>query len=285
MIIDSHQHFWDRSDGRFDNAWQEGQGLERICRSFLPEDLQPCIQAAGVDATISVQTQHNLEENRWALSLAERHGFIAGVVGWVDLASSACGDQLAEFQDRPKFVGIRHVVQDEPDEDFIIRGDVLRGLAELEQRQLPFDLLFYERHLKHAVTVARQFPGLPLVINHLSKPNIKQGSFEGWRKQIRAAAEHENVYCKLSGMVTEADWQDWEVEQLRPYAETAIECFGPQRLMYGSDWPVCNLAANYAQVYAATRQLIESLSEHEQSMILGGTARHFYQLPIVSENR
>ncbi|MDG2014240.1 MAG: amidohydrolase family protein [Pirellulaceae bacterium] len=281
MIIDSHQHFWDRSDTRFDNAWQDGQGLQKICRSFLPGDLQPCIQTAGVDATVFVQTQHNLEENRWALSLAKQHDFIAGIVGWVDLTSPACGDQLAEFRGQPKFVGIRHVVQDEPDEDFIIREDVFRGLAELERQKLPFDLLFYERHLKHAATVASHFPNLPLVINHLAKPNIKQGSFEEWKKQLQAAAEHENVFCKLSGMVTEADWQDWRVEQLRPYAETAIECFGPERLMYGSDWPVCNLAADYSEVFAAARQLIASLSQHEQAMILGETARRFYQLPTV----
>jgi L-fuconolactonase len=278
MIVDAHHHFWDRSLRQFDYTWQEAPGMEPICRSFLPGDLQPLLAAGNVDATVLVQTQHDVEENRWALQLAERHHFIAGVVGWVDLASPDCEPQLLEFCDHPKFVGIRHVVQDEPDEDFIIRPDVSRGLAVLERYGVPFDLLFYDRHLRHALTVARRFPDLPLVIDHLSKPKIRSGEIDTWRRELAAVSACENVFCKLSGMVTEADWDRWTVEDLRPCAQTAIEEFGPERLMFGSDWPVCLLAASYADVCTAARELISGLSPAEQTLIMGQTACRFYDL-------
>lgn len=278
MIIDAHQHFWDRTDARFDHAWQETPGLEKICRSFLPEDLIPLAASKGVSGTVFVQTQHDVEETRWALSLAEASELIVGVVGWVDLASERCAEQLSEFQQCPYLIGIRHIVQDEPDDDFILRDNVSQGLAVLESQGVPFDLLFYERHLKHAATVARRFPDLPLVINHLSKPNIKQHSIESWQKELTAAAQFENVFCKLSGMVTEASWEAWELEDLRPYYEVALDCFGPDRLMFGSDWPVCELAATYGEVVDAARQLISGLSDSEQAKIMGETARAFYKI-------
>jgi len=278
MIIDAHQHFWDRSDQRFDHTWQEAPGLEKICRSFLPGDLSPLATSKGVSGTVFVQTQHHLEETRWALSLAEASNLIVGVVGWVDLASEQCSEQLSEFQRDPYLVGIRHVVQDESDDDFILRDDISQGLALLQNQGMPFDLLFYERHLKHAATVARRFPDLPLVINHLSKPNIRQHSIAVWQKELAAAAQFKNVFCKLSGMVTEASWEAWELDDLRPYYEVALDCFGPDRLMFGSDWPVCELAATYAEVFDAASQLISGLSDTEQAKIMGGTARAFYKI-------
>ena len=278
LVIDSHHHFWDRSMTQFNHAWQENKGLEKICRSFLPDDLEPMIQAAGVDKTIFVQTQHDLNENRWVLDLADQYDWLAGVVGWVDLISSDCESQVEEFKDRPKFVGIRHVVQDEQDDDFIVRPDVLRGLAVLEKHDIAFDLLFYVKHLKHAATVARRFPKLRLVIDHLAKPVIKTGEMDNWIGHFNAAAEFPNVFCKLSGMVTEADWTHWRPQDLRPYVDTALLAFGPQRCMFGSDWPVCELAATYQQVFDALNECIGGVSMTERLQILGGTAQDFYRV-------
>lgn len=278
MIIDSHHHYWDRSLEQFDNSWQEAPKLEKICRSFLPTDLKPLIDAAGVDRTIFVQTQHNVEENRWVLGLAEENDWMAGVVGWVDLAGDECEAQIEEFKDNPKFLGVRHVVQDEADDDFIVRDDVMRGLGLLEKHDVAYDLLFYVKHLKHAATVAKAFPKLRLVINHLSKPEIKDQKMDGWREDFLAAAKCPNVYCKLSGMVTEADWDGWKPADLKPYVDVAIEAFGPTRCMFGSDWPVSVLAASYQQVFDALVECIGGVSESEQALILGGTAAKFYRL-------
>lgn len=279
LVIDSHQHFW-QLDMPFDHEWLHASDKTAICRDFLPLDLAPRIQSVGVDRTVFVQTQHNLDENRWVLELAEQNSFIAGVVGWVDLASESCEEQLLEFWPNPKFVGIRHVTQDEPDDDFIIRPDVLRGLGVLQKHGTPFDLLFYVKHLKHAAALGRQFPELPMVVDHLSKPRIKEQVTEDWEGNFRKAAEFPNIYCKLSGMVTEADWENWRPADLKPYVETALEAFGPERCMFGSDWPVCELAASYQQVYEALVEAMGPLSDSERARILGGTAAEFYRLPL-----
>lgn len=276
-VIDAHQHFWELRQP-FDYEWLETPGLEPIRRDFLPADLSDRIRDVGVDRTIFVQTQHNLDENRWVLGLADQDDFIAGVVGWVDLASGECESQLLEFKAHPKFVGIRHVTQDEPDDDFIIREDVVRGLRVLEKHNVPFDLLFYVKHLKHAARLALSLPNLPMVIDHLAKPDIADGKMDGWRENLQTAARHENVYCKLSGLVTEADWNEWKPADLRPYVETALDAFGPARCMFGSDWPVCELAASYRQVHDALREILGQLGASEIEQIFGGTARRFYQL-------
>jgi L-fuconolactonase len=281
MVIDAHQHFWDLTQREpYNYAWLDQPQHAPIRRNFLPDDLLPRMQTAGVDRSIFVQTQHHLEENRWVLHLAEQHDWIAGVVGWVDLASSYCEQQLLEFKDHPKFVGVRHVVQDEPDENFIVRPDVLRGLAALERHGVPYDMLFFVQHLRHAVTLAERFPQLTLVLDHLSKPKIKEQRLEGWSQDLRAAARYPNVVCKLSGMVTEADWQHWKPADLRPYVDLALEAFGPQRLLFGTDWPVCELAGTYEQVVGATRELIATLSASEQAAILGGNAERVYGLTL-----
>ncbi len=278
-VIDAHQHFWQRSQP-FDYSFLEVEPLAPICRDFLPEDLAPQIAALGVDRTIFVQTQHNLGENRWALGLAEQHEFLIGVVGWVDLASDQCEEQLLEFWEHPKFVGVRHITQDEPDDDFIVRPEVIRGLKVLQKHQVPFDLLFYVKHLKHAATLAQELPELPMVIDHLAKPRIKDQATEDWIDHLRAAAQFPNVYCKLSGMITEADWQNWKPADLKPYVETALEAFGAQRCMYGSDWPVCELAGTYEQVYSTLVELVGHLSQDEQASIFAGTAAKFYKLSL-----
>lgn len=277
MIIDSHQHFW-QLDLPFDYEWLAAPGHAAIHRDFLPEHLEPQLRAAGIDRTVFVQTQHNLEENRWALGLADRHDFLAGVVGWVDLASESCEDQLMEFLPHPKFVGIRHITQDEPDDDFIIRPDVLRGLKTLEKHRVPFDLLFYVKHLHHAAALGRELPDLPMVIDHLAKPRIKDGTMDDWKTNFQKAAEFPNIFCKLSGMITEADWQNWQPADLKPYVETALEAFGPERLMFGSDWPVCELAGSYADVFGALKEILGPLGESETRAIFAGTAARFYGL-------
>ena len=276
--IDAHQHFWQLSRP-FDYRWLDVPTHAPIRRDFLPEHLEPHLRAAGVRRCVFVQTQHNVEETRWVLGLAERHPFIAGVVGWVDLCDPTCEDQLLELRRHPKFVGVRHVTQDEPDDDFIVRPDVLRGLRVLEKHGVPFDLLFYVRHLRHAATLARELPELRMVIDHLAKPRIREGRTDDWLPHLKAAAAFPNVYCKLSGLVTEADWRRWTAADLRPYVQAALECFGPGRCMFGSDWPVCELAASYEQVHAALVEALGPLSASERAAVFGGTARCFYDLP------
>ena len=276
LVIDTHQHFWDLS--RFEYPWMSGPELEPLRRHYLPEDLEPLLPSAGVDRTVFVQAQHNLEESRWVLGLAERHHFLAGVVGWVDLASERCAEQLAELRRHPRFVGVRHITHDEPDEDWVVREDVRRGLRVLERHGVPFDLLFRPGHLRHVPTLARELPDLPMVIDHLAKPLIKAGTMEGWRESFEAAARFPNIYCKLSGMVTEADWQEWSPQDFRPHVQVALEAFGPGRLMFGSDWPVSTLCASYQQVVQALRDALGPISEDERALIFGGTAERFYGL-------
>ncbi len=279
QIIDAHQHFWKL--GQFDTRWLEVPRHKPIHRSFLPEDLKPLLDQTRVAGSIFVQTQHNLEENHWALGLAKTHPWIFGVVGWIDLASEQCEDQLAEFRQHPKFVGVRHITQDEPDDEFIVRPDILRGLKVLEKHRIPFDLLFYVKHLRHAVTLARELPELPMVIDHLAKPKIKARVTEGWEQDLRAAARFPNVYCKLSGMVTEADWEHWQPADLKPYVHVALEAFGPDRLMYGSDWPVCLLAGSYQRVFDALQDCLSELSADERYHIESETARSFYGVQLL----
>jgi len=275
--IDAHQHFWQR--GRFKgDVWLDEPRHQPISGSFLPENLAPLLHANGIDGSVFVQTQHDVEENRWALDLAKKNPFILGVVGWVDLASPRCEEQLLEFKDNPKFVGVRHITQGEPDDDFIVRDDVVRGLKVLEKHRVPFDLLFYVKHLKHAAALAKKLPDLPMVVDHLAKPRIKDHVTQGWIEPLKAAAEFPNVHCKLSGMVTEADWKAWKPADLKPYVDAALEAFGPDRCMAGSDWPVCLLAAPYPSVVGALRELLGPLSASDRAKIFGGTAEIFYGL-------
>ncbi len=279
MIIDSHQHFWQLNQP-FNYRWLRQHQHQRICRDYLPADLKPHLDSVGIDRSVLVQTQHNLDETRWALHLAEENEFIAGVVGWIDLRSEACEDQLLEFKYHPKFVGIRHVVQDEPDEDFIVRAEFLRGLRVLERHQVPFDILTYAHHLKHAVTLGRVVPDLPMVIDHLSKPKIRDGLINRWARELRAAAEFPNFVCKLSGLVTESDWDCWKPVDLEPYVATALDAFGPERCMFGSDWPVLELAGTYEQIYQALIEALGPISVSERDQIFGNTAQQFYAIDI-----
>ncbi len=277
-MIDSHQHFWDLDRVEFDYKWLETDAHQPIRRSFLPSDLEPLIAEVGVTRSVIVQTQHNTAENDWALGLADGNHKIAGVVGWVDLASDACEAQIEQYKDRDKFVGIRHVTQDEPDDNFIVRPDVLRGLQTLEKHHIPFDLLFFVKHLHHAKQLGSMLPNLPMVIDHISKPEIAAGNIDNWKGNLQAAAQFPNIYCKLSGMLTEADWNKWQPADLKPYVEIALEAFGPSRCMFGSDWPVSTLAGSYKRVFDALCEVLGPISDSEHEQIFEKTATQFYGL-------
>jgi L-fuconolactonase len=279
VVIDSHQHFWQLCQP-FDYGWLDAPQLEPIRRDYLPADLKPLIHQAGVDRTILIQTQHDARENDWALSQGDDNDFIAGVVGWLDLASPDVEKQLEELRRHPKFVGVRHLTQGEPNDDFIVGEGVLRGLKVLEKHDVPFDLLFFVKHLHHTATLAQMFPDLPLVLDHLGKPMIKAHRLDNWEADFRKAASFPNVYCKLSGMVTEADWSAWKPADLKPYVEIALSAFGPERCMFGSDWPVCELAGAYSDICGALREILEFLSESERAQIFGETAIAFYRLNV-----
>ncbi|WP_437184980.1 amidohydrolase family protein [Planctomicrobium sp. SH668] len=275
--IDAHQHFWDLNLP-FDTEWLKAPSHQKIRRTFLPADLKPHLDQCGISQAVFVQAQHHLDETRWALNLADHYNFIAGVVGWVDLASPECEAQLLEFKGHPKFVGVRHITQAESDDNFIVRPEIITGLKVLQKHGVPFDLLFFVKHLKHAATLAKELPELPMVIDHLSKPKIKEQSIDDWLPDLKAAAKFPNLYVKLSGMVTEADWENWQPTDLRPYVQHAIDLFGAERCMFGSDWPVCELAGSYEAVFAAFDECISQLSLSEQEQIYSRTAVKFYNL-------
>ena len=272
MKLDAHQHFWSYAAAQY--PWiPKGSALHR---DWLPGDLAPLLAAAELEGCIAVQARQTVEESRWLLALAERHPIIKGVVGWVDLRDAKVGDVLGELARQPRFVGVRHVVQDEPDDDFMLGADFLRGIGELRAHRLTYDILIYPRQLPAAIALAQRFPGQPFVLDHLAKPAIKAGTLSPWREQIRELAQAPNVLCKVSGMVTEADATAWQAADFRPYLDVVFEAFGEDRLMFGSDWPVCLLAAEYALVCALVRDYLAPLTAAAQAQVLGGNAARFY---------
>ena len=273
MKIDSHQHFWKYSATEY--PWI-GDAMSRIARDFLPADLAAVAAPQGITGSVAVQARQSPEESRWLLELADASPIIRGVVGWVDLRSEQVCDELARFAAHEKFVGVRHVVQDEPDPRFLLGEGFVRGLRQLHPFGLTYDLLLYPPQLPAAIELVAMLPEQPFVLDHLAKPRIKAGEIDQWRRDIVALARHENVYCKLSGLVTEADWHGWRRSDFVPYLDVAIDAFGPQRLMFGSDWPVCLVAAEYADVAGIVADVIGRLSAAEQADIWGGTAARFY---------
>ena len=274
LIIDTHQHFW-----RYDPAeygWLD-DSMATLRRDFLPPDARRDMTAANVQASVAVQARQTLEETRWLLELADRHPFIAGVVGWVDLQASGVDAELERLSRHPRLVGVRHIVQGEP-EGFLERPAFLRGVACLERYGLTYDILVDARQLPAAVTFARAFPRQRFVLDHLGKPDVRTNEYREWRGHFDMLAALPNVCCKLSGLVTEAEWGSWTPGQLRPYLDAALEVFGPERLMIGSDWPVCLLAASYADVIALVRDALGEYSADERAQVLGWTAREFWHL-------
>jgi L-fuconolactonase len=276
-IIDAHHHVWDLSVR--DQDWITGEALAPLRRDFSLDDLRPEASAAGVDATILVQTVAVADETPEFLALAAGADLIAGVVGWVDLTAPDVAVTLAGLRELPGgelLVGIRHQVQGEADPDWLCRADVLRGLRAVADAGLRYDLLTLPHQLPAAIRAATEIPELTFVLDHLSKPPIRTGGLEPWADRLRALGRLPNVACKLSGMVTEADPERWKAADLRPYADIVLEAFGPERVMFGSDWPVCLLAASYGRIVEVARELTSHLSEAEQDAVFGGTAARAY---------
>jgi L-fuconolactonase len=276
ITVDAHQHFLDL--GKFQYPWMTEE-MVSLQRNYLPADLRPVLDRVGIDRTVFVQAQHSLEETQWALELAEANPWIAGVVGWLDLRSPRLEEQIERYSDNSKFVGARHIVHDEPDERWLLRDDVVRGLQTLAKHDLTYDLLLRPPHLRHIPELARRVPGLKMIVDHLAKPLIRAGELEPWRTDLAAVARIPGMHCKISGMVNEADMAGWRAADFVPYVDTALDLFGPSRLMFGSDWPVCRLAGEYSEVLAAAQATLAGLSADERAAVFGGNAIRFYQLP------
>jgi L-fuconolactonase len=286
-VIDAHQHFW--SYGTYQTSWMDAppyagvSAFQPLRRSFEPHDLAPELQAAGVRYTVAIEAADALAENQALLGNARSHAWIAGVVGWVPLANPTEAEQaLDAWANESAFVGVRHLVNVEPDPDWILRPDVLQGLQILANRGLTFDYVgILPRHLEHVPVVARKVPDLRIVIDHLGKPPIAAGVFEPWSSLLARAAQVPNVFAKVSGLDA-GDAERWTAADITPYVERALELFGPARLMFGSDWPVANLRGGYSKVWREANLVLARLSSDERDRILGGTAIAFYRLPIAA---
>jgi L-fuconolactonase len=273
-MIDAHQHFWQL--GRFDYPWMS-EDLGVLYRDYLPADLAPILHRHHITKTVLVQASNSVAESRWLLDLADTNNFIAGVVGWVDLTSADVDAQLDELS-HPKFKGVRHLVESEPNDDWLIQPSVLAGLRKLSARGLSYDLLVHTRHLKHMPLIAETCPDLALVIDHLAKPPIARNEIKAWSTALAPLARYSNIHCKLSGLVTEANWDSWHVDDLRPFIDCALDLFGTDRMMFGSDYPVCLLAATYNRVLNAFQQILNTLSDTDREKIFAGNAAKFYRL-------
>jgi L-fuconolactonase len=274
--IDSHQHFWRYEASQY--PWIDSR-MRMLRRDFLPPDLKPLLDRLGFGGSIAVQARQSVEETEWLLSLAEENAFVKGVVGWVDLRANDVGEQLARYADRPKLVGVRHVVHDEPDENFILRPEFWNGIASLEAHGLAYDLLLFPRHLPAAARLVREFSAQPFVLDHIAKPAIARGETEPWSSDLRRLAEWPNVYCKLSGMVTETAWSDWRPDEFRVYLDVVVEAFGPERLMIGSDWPVCTVSGDYNSTMRIVMGYLEGFPAGAREAVLGGNCARFYRIP------
>jgi L-fuconolactonase len=275
MPIDAHQHFWMYSPAEYD--WID-DSMAMLRRDFLPDDFKPVLESNDFHASVAVQARQTLEETRWLLELAERSPWILGVIGWADLRSPDIRSQLNVITRNPKLVGIRHIVQSEPDDRFLLQPDFLRGISVLEEFDLAYDILIYTKHLPVAAEFVERFPRQRFVLDHLAKPPIKSGNIDSWAQGISRLAASPNVFCKLSGLVTEADWRHWSPEQITPFLDVAFESFGPDRLMIGSDWPVCLVAASYARAVEVIKSYLLQKKPECQDRVLGGNAQRFWRL-------
>ena len=275
MIIDAHHHLWEYNDR--DYVWMNDEMIS-LRRDFLMADLEQAMHESGVEGTVVVQARQTTEETAWLLDLAARHSCILGVVGWAPLAGADAGKFLEHFAQDPKLKAVRHVLHDEPDDFYMLRDDFNRGVSLLHNFGLAYDILIFERHLPQTLTFVDRHPNQIFVIDHLAKPRIREGAIAQWREQMMELAKRDNVYCKVSGMSTEADWKSWTADGLRPYFDAALAAFGARRLMFGSDWPVLTVAGGYPKWMAAFRTFIAELSSDEQEWICCGTAMKAYGL-------
>lgn len=275
MKIDSHQHFW-RYDAVRD-AWIT-DSMAVLKRDFLPEHLAIELMANGFDASIAVQADQSENETQFLLDLAERNSPIAGVVGWVDLLSPRVAERLEYFSHFPKLRGFRHIAQAEPDDNFLVREQFVKGVAHLGVFGFTYDILIYPRQLPAAIELVARLPEQRFVVDHCAKPDVKLGKTAPWAAQMKEIAKNKNVFCKLSGLVTEADWKHWKADDFKPYLDVVFEAFGADRVMFGSDWPVCLLAGTHRQVKQLIEDYVKGFSAADKDKILGGNAARFYGL-------
>ena len=275
MTIDAHVHFWRYNPAEY--GWID-DSMAALRRDFLPDEARGEMNHADVDACVAVQARQTLDETRWLLALADAHPFIAGVVGWVDLQADDVRSQLEQFATHPKLVGIRHIVQSEADDRFLLRPAFCRGISLLEDLELAYDILIYPKHLAVAADFISRFTRQRFVVDHLAKPDVRSGELGEWERGLRRLAEVPQVFCKLSGLVTEADWQRWTPQQLRPCLDVAFDCFGANRLIAGSDWPVCTVAADYTRAMSVVSDYLLGRPAAERAAVMGGNAQRFWNL-------
>jgi len=275
LRIDSHQHFWKFDPVR--DSWITEE-MSVIQRDFLPQDLQPVLQQNGFDSCVTVQSDQSYDENRFQLHNAALNDFIKGIVGWVDLMSPGIEKDLEYLSVFEKMKGFRHVLQGEKDRAFMLQPAFMKGIGLLKKYNFTYDILVFPDQLKHTLDFVKAFPSQPFVIDHIAKPYIRDKKIDEWKKDLEAVAKHDNVYCKISGMVTEADWKHWKKTDLTPYIDTVVEAFGTNRIMYGSDWPVCLVAGSYEKVTGVVKDHFASFSKTEQELFFGGNAINFYNL-------
>lgn len=275
MRLDSHQHFWQYNPVQ--HVWMN-DAMDVLRRDYLPDELRPLLQALEFDGTIAVQARQMVEETEWLLRLADAHDFIQGVVGWVDLLSPSLRGQLERYAKHPRLVGVRHVVHDEADDHFMLRPEFRRGLAALREFGMTYDLLLFPKHLPVAVTLLREFPEQPFVLDHIAKPAIREGQVLPWKEDLRRLAAFPNVFCKLSGMVTEATWKQWRPEDFHRYLDIVIAAFGTDRVMIGSDWPVCTLSGDYASTMRIVLEYAQQFPPPVRDGLVGGNCARFYHL-------
>jgi L-fuconolactonase len=275
LHIDAHQHFWNYDPSKH-NWMNEEMGILKM--DYQPSDLAPLLKNCDMDGCIAVQANQAEIENDYLLALAHQYNFIKGIVGWVDLRSENVAERLSFYQQFPKIKGFRHVIHDEPELDFMLQSSFVKGVAALHHFGYTYDILIFANHLPNTLEFVKRLPNQPLVIDHIAKPAIKKMEINTWKKQLNDVAAFENVYCKISGMVTEADWGNWEKEDFTKYLDVVVEAFGIHRIMYGSDWPVCTLAANYEQQFDIIKEYFLRFSTIEQDLFFGQNAIDFYHL-------
>jgi len=277
MRIDSHQHFWIFNSNEY--GWISSD-MEILRKDYLPDQLKTELTSAGFDGSVAVHARQSLAETQWLLNLADQHNFIKGVIGWVDLCSPDVEEQLIQFSGNPKLVGIRHVIHDEQDENFMLRKSFLRGIAYLKKFGLTYDILVFPQHLPNTIQLVSQFPDQVFILDHIAKPSIKDKKISPWKEHIEELARFRNVYCKLSGMVSEANVKNWKQEEFNPYLNVVFDAFGTDRLLIGSDWPVCTLAGPYKQIMEVVIDYIRTFPDQDKKKILGENAIRAYDLKL-----
>lgn len=275
MKIDAHQHFWKYD--RVRDSWIDNS-MSVLMHDFLPHELKEEMNSNKIDGCVAVQADQSEEETNFLLQLAKSNSFIKGVVGWVDLRAENVDNRLAHFAANKKLKGLRHIIQAEPNEHYMLQNDFKRGISFLSKYGLTYDILIFPKHLGTALELVKQFPEQPFVVDHMAKPLVKNQIFSPWQEQIEALAQFPNVHCKVSGLITEADWYSWEQKHLKPYLDIVFRAFGMDRLMFGSDWPVCKLAGNYTATCNVMKEYLKEFSIEDQAKFWGQNATKFYNL-------